>query len=195
MMEFVQKKKSNKLTFTLHDEYFNFAYVDNSGAGDIDINYADLPQKSSVQIEQNEWFRNVGYLWIAIGTFEFVRAIFSSVTIAANGVWLTIGSGSLIWFYFSKVKYTVFRTGRGNILVIQDKKHDKIIAELNKRRKSQLLAWYGDVNPKNSLEQEIQKFNWLVEQKILSKEESDIKIAQAELLQKADIQLPREKLN
>ncbi|KJV06307.1 hypothetical protein [Methylocucumis oryzae] len=194
-MEFVQKKKSNKHTFTLHDDYFNFAYKDNNGSGDVDLNYADLPQKSSVQIEQNEWFRNVGVLWVALGIVQYSQAIFLNMPLAGKGVWITVGSACLIWFYLSKVKYTVFRTERANVLVIQDKNHDKIIDELNKRRKSQLLAWYGDVNPQNNLENEIQKFKWLAEQNILSKEEAEIKIAQAELLQKANTQLPKERLN
>ena len=61
-MEFIQKKRGVKQTFTLRDDHFNFAYEDKSGSGDIDLNYVDLPQKSSVSIEQNEWLRNVGLI-------------------------------------------------------------------------------------------------------------------------------------
>tara|TARA_B100000768_G_scaffold151797_1_gene147147 strand:- start:919 stop:1074 length:156 start_codon:yes stop_codon:yes gene_type:complete len=51
-MEIVQKKRSNKHTFTFKDDDFNVAYEDESDSGDTDMNYADFPQKSSVQIEQ-----------------------------------------------------------------------------------------------------------------------------------------------
>ena len=51
-MEIVQKKRSNKHTFTFKDDDFNVAYEDESDSGDTDMNYADSPQKSSVQIEQ-----------------------------------------------------------------------------------------------------------------------------------------------
>lgn len=78
---------------------------------------------------------------------------------------------------------------------MQGENHDKIISELNARRKSQLLDWYGEVNAENSLEQEIGKFKWLAEQEIISKEEADKKIAQAELLKREDYQLPGERLN
>ena len=101
----------------------------------------------------------------------------------------------MLWAYFSKVKYSVFKFERGNVFVIQDKAHDEIIDELNRRRKLQLLSWYGDVNPENDLEHEIQKFRWLADQEVISKEESEQKIAQAELLAKDNYELPGERLN
>ena len=68
------------------------------------------------------------------------------------------------------------------MFVIQDKQHDEIINALQSRKKQQLLAWYGDVNPDNELQTEIQKFHWLAEQGVLTQEESEQKIAQAQLL-------------
>lgn len=194
-MEFVQKKKSNKHTFKLYDDYFNFAYEDKSGSGETDFNYADFPQKSSVQIEQNEWLRNVGYLWVALGVFQIAYAYFSDPTQFSRSFWILLGAGCVLWAHFSKVKYTVFRSEQGNVFVIQDKQHDQIIEELNRRRKSQLLQWYGEVNPENDLEKEIQKFNWLVDQKIMSKEESEQKIAQAEFLHKEELGITGKSLN
>lgn len=194
-MEIVQKKKFNKHTFTFKEDHFNFAYEDKSGSGDTDMNYADFPQKSSIQIEQNEWLRNVGYLWCALGVFQLGYAIYLESSISGKGFWIVIGLACVAWAHFSKVKYSVFKAERGNLFVIQDKNHDKIINELNARRKSQLLDWYGEVNPENELEQEIGKFKWLVEQEVISKEESDKKIAQAELLNKENYVIPGERLN
>ena len=187
-MEIIQKKKSIKHTFNFKDDYFNFAYADKSGSGDTDINYVDFPLKSSIQIEQNEWLRNVGYLWCALGVFQLGYAIFSNVPVAGKGFWLMVGLVCVLWAYFSKVKYSVFKIESGNVFVIHDKLHDKIINELNARRKKQLLEWYGEVNHENDLRNEIGKFKWLVEQGAISKEESDKKIAQAELLQSEHLQ-------
>ncbi|KAF7783520.1 hypothetical protein PRUB_a3308 [Pseudoalteromonas rubra] len=194
-MEIVQKKKSNKHTFTFHDDYFNFAYEDKSGSGDTDFNYADFPQKSSIQIEKNEWLSNVGYIWCALGVFQMGYAIYSGASLSGKGFWLVVGLICVIWAYFSTVKYTVFKTNNGNIFIIQDKKHDEIITELNSRRKTQLLSWYGDINLENGLDQEKDKFRWLAEQGVLSKEESEKRIAQAELLNEDNFELPGEKLN
>ena len=194
-MEIVQKKRSNKHTFTFKDDHFTFAYEDKSGSGDTDIRYADFPQKSSIQIEQNEWLRNVGYLWCALGVFQFGYAIYSGDSISGKGFWIMVGLACVCWANFSKVTYSVFKAETGNIFVIHDSKHEKIISEINARRKAQLLDWYGEINLQNELSQEIGKFKWLVEQGVMSKEEADQKIAQAELLNKQNDSLSSERLN
>lgn len=194
-MEFVQKKRSTKHTFTFHDEYFNFAYKEKSGEGDIDFNYADFPNKSSIQIEQNDWLRNVGLLWIAIGILQLGFALYSQAPLSGKGFWLLIGILCVSWATFSKIKYSVFRTDKGNLFIIHDKTHDTIIDEIRSRKKAQLLRWYGDINPQNELDAEIQKFKWLAEQNVITKEEAERKIAQAELLEKQQFELPGERLN
>ncbi len=183
-MEIVQKKRSNKLVFTLNDENFNFALKDKSGEDDVDLNYADFPQKSSLRIEENEWLRNVGCLWCALGAFQLGYAIYSSAPITGKGFWLAVGLFCLICAHFSKVKYSVFKAEHGNVYVIQDKSHDVIVNELNDRRKKQLLDWYGEINTENGLDNEIGKFNWLCDQKVLTREEADTIIAQVEFAHK-----------
>ena len=193
-MEFIQKR-GVKQTFTLRDDHFNFAYEDKSGSGDIDLNYVDLPQKSSVSIEQNEWLRNVGLLWIALGVAQIGWAIFNDLSLSGKGFWLMVGMACVLWAHFSKTRYSVFRTERGNVLVMQNKQHQQIVETLHARRKAQLLDWYGDVNPDNELESEIRKFQWLVEQDVMTQAESEQKIAQAQLLHNSQYESPETKLN
>jgi hypothetical protein len=194
-MEFIQKKRGVKQTFTLRDDHFNFAYEDKSGSGDIDLNYVDFPQKSSVSIEQNEWLRNVGLLWIALGVAQIGWAIFNDLSLSGKGFWLMVGMACVLWAHFSKTRYSVFRTERGNVLVMQNKQHQQIVETLHARRKAQLLDWYGDVNPDNELESEIRKFQWLVEQDVMTQAESEQKIAQAQLLHNSQYESPETKLN
>lgn len=194
-MEFIQKKRGVKQTFTLRDDHFNYAYEDKSGSGDIDINYVDFPQKSSVSIEQNEWLRNVGLLWIALGVAQIGWAIFNDLSLSGKGFWLMVGMACVLWAHFSKTRYSVFRTERGNVLVMQNKQHQQIVETLHARRKAQLLDWYGDVNPDNELENEIRKFQWLVEQDVMTQAESEQKIAQAQLLHNSQYESTETKLN
>ena len=185
-MEFIQKKGSIKHTITLYDDYFNFAYQEKSGSGDHDINYAHLPEKKSIKIEQNEWLRNVGYLWCVIGLIQLGYTFASGSSLSGKGFWLIVGLGCLAWSIYSAVKYTVYSSDQGNVFIIHDAKHDQIIEELQKRKKKQLFDWYAQINPDNSLENEINKFKWLVEQDVITKEESEKKIAQVEQLSQSD---------
>lgn len=175
-----QKKFSNKHTYTFEDDTFNFAYKDKSGSDDFDVEYAEFPEKSSLSIEQNEWLRNVGILWGLLGCFEIGNALLKQTSLSGTGFWLLVGITCLLGFYFTKVKYSIFKTKQGSVYIIQDGEHDKIIDELLTRRKKQLLDWYGDVNLNNELEVEINKFNWLVTNNAMSKQEAEEKIAQAE---------------
>lgn len=192
-MEIVQKKSGNKHTFTFNDDYFNFAYQNKSGSGDIDFDYADIPKKSSIQIEQNHWLKNVGFLWMGLGVLQVAYSVYQGVPLKI--LWLTLGALVLFWSYFTKVKYTVLAMDEGSIFVIQDKKHDQIMHELNSRKKIQLLQWYGDVNAENEFEKEKSKFNWLVDQGVMSKQEAEQKIAQLEFMQHDDTESPDEYLN
>ena len=194
-MEFVQKKGSTRHTFTLHSDKFNFAYQDKSGAADADMSYADLPLKTSIQIEQNEWLRNVGYLWMAIGVFQIGYAIHDGGSLSGKGFWLLLGIGCVLWAHFSKIQYTVLRGERGNVFIMQDKSHDRILDELMGRRKAQLAQWYGDVNPQNDLDHERAKFQWLVEQDVITAAEAEQKIAQAALLKEDHPMEPEKSLN
>lgn len=181
-MVIVQKKRSTKHTFSFYDDYLNFAYDDKLGSGDRDITYADIPQKTSTQIEQNQWLLNVGYLWIVLGIVVLVHAYLVGAPLNGKGFWIFMGLVTLVWAYFTKIKYTVYSTEYGNVPIMQDKKHDDIIREINTRKKAQLLKWYGEINPENELNNEIKKFTWLAEQDVLTKEESEKRVEQVKLL-------------
>lgn len=178
-MKIEQRKLSNRHTFTFETDRLNFAYRDKSGAGDIDIPYADFPLKSSTRIDQNFWLRNVGYIWCAVGAIQIALALFTDRPLIGAGFWLLLGVGCLLWAHFTKVTYSVFSTDRGSVWVIQDpNNHDRVIDEIRSRRRAQLLAWYGDINLENGLDKEIGKFRWLEEQQALTTEEAEQRIAQ-----------------
>lgn len=179
-MEYTQKKGKNIHTFTMEGDFFNFAYQDKSGSGDSDFRYADVPKKTSVVIEQNDWLRNVGLLWCALAVLQIGYALYNGQV--RGSIWLVLGLGCIAVAHFKKVKYTVLKMDGGNVFVIQDKQHDVILDELEIRRKDQLLRWFGDVNPENDREEEIKKFQWLCDEEVISREDAEKKIAQIALL-------------
>lgn len=173
-----QKKFSTQHTFTLSESSFNFAYKEKLGSGDMDVMYADLPVKTSVRIDANHWLRNVGYIWVAVGSAMLTLGIIRG-DYRGQAFWLLVGLVCLAFYKLSKVSYTVFSVSGGAILVIQDgKKHDQIVSELRQRRRQQLLALYGEVNFDNEPEREVAKFEWLAQNDVLSQAEADEKIRQ-----------------
>ena len=181
-MVVIQKKGSTKLTFTFHKDYLNFAYDEKTGSGDIDVNYANIPIKTSIVKEMNEWLRNVGILWVIIGTLQILRAFHLGLPMSTRGFWLFVGMGCVGWAYLSKKIFTIFKTENGNFFVLQNKDHDEIIFKLQSRRKKQLFQWYGEIDFENDIENEIGKFRWLESQGVISQEEAENKIKQIELM-------------
>lgn len=179
-MEIFQKKGSNRYTFTFKDDVVNFAYKDKSGSGDADIRYADFPKKCLILIEQNEWLRNVGFLWIFVGVVQIGFAITYDDFRSGVGFWLLVGIICVVWSYSTKITNSVFKTDHANVFVIQDSKHDQIVSELQARRRAQLLEWYGQIDFRGDRDKETAKFNWLLEEGILSQQETDIKLAEIE---------------
>lgn len=185
-MEVIQKKGKNKHTFSLGQEQFQYAYEDASGKGDVEVYYGDLPLKRSEQIEQNDWLRNVGVLWIVLGLFQSGYGSFTRGVFYFDPMWVFIGAGCLTWALMTKVTYTVFKAEGANIFIIKDKHHDALIEELMARRKAQLAHWYADINPENELCNEINKFKWLVKQEVLTEEESKQKIKEVKFYHQVD---------
>ncbi len=183
-MEIVQKKGKNKYTYSFGQDKLNYAYEEKSGKGDIDLYYGNLSKKTSEYIEQNEWLRNVGILWMVIGIFQSAYGSFTREAFHLDPMWLLIGSACLIWAIITKVTYTVYKTEEANLYIIRDKQHDVIVDELINRRKEQLLSWYADINMENELTSEIDKFKLLAEQEVLSEEESKQKIEEVKYYHK-----------
>lgn len=180
-MEFFQKKGSTRLSFTLYDNYFNFDAADKSGRADLDVAYGDLPKKTSVRIEHNEWLRNVGILWILLGLVVTSIPLLGGDGFQGLSIWLYVGSICFVWARFTKARYTQLTTDRGAVLILQNKEHDVIIAELKARKDAQLLDWYGKINTHESFEDQVRKFEWLKGQGVLSDKEFELSVAQLKL--------------
>lgn len=185
-MEITQKKGRNKYTFSFGDDKLNYAYQEKSGKGDVDIYYGDIPKKTSEFIEENEWLRNVGALWLLLGIGQTGYSTYLEGALKLDLLWIVVGALCLMWSQLSKITYTVYRTEEANLFVIQDGKHDDVVKELMTRRKKQLLDWYADINMDNTLPQEINKFKWLSEQGVLTEEESKQKIEEAKFYHQSD---------
>lgn len=177
-MEMKQKKFSNQTKLEFFDEELKYTIRDKSATADFRISYAQFPVSSNLFEERNEWLRNVGLLWVALGVFILGSAIVADESIRGKGFWILIGGICLLAYKFSATKYSVFPTENGKIFIIQDKQHDAIIAEINKRKKEQLLARHGEIDRGNDPDHEIAKFIWLKEQGVLSSEEAEKKIEQ-----------------
>ncbi|HNR77302.1 MAG TPA: hypothetical protein PKM48_09245 [Parvularculaceae bacterium] len=178
-MEFTQKRFANNIKLTFGDTELTYWIRDNSGEREEHIDYANLPHSSRKVFEKNIWLRNVGLIWCVLGVISIGLAIAGSRAWSGSGLWLLLGACCLAFYRFSQTSYTVLDTSEGPIYVMEDKQHDDIMHELTGRRVARLFKLYGAFNADNSIEQERQKYAWLVKEKVISREEADLRLAEA----------------
>ena len=169
-MDISQKKFSNKTKFEFEDESLKFTVKDKSGSQSFTVDYGSIPKDSGELEERNLWYRNVGGIWVLLGAFFIVSRYFETGEFR-NSIWLVIGLICLITYWVAKTAYTVIDTEKGRLYIIKNKQHDEIISEIDARRKGQWLSWYGSLNLENNPEREINKFKWLLNEEVITKEE------------------------
>jgi hypothetical protein len=169
-MEIKQKKFSNKTNFIFGRSQLKYNLQDTSGSSTFSIDYSDIPFEFDEFEEKNQWFRNAGLLWILIGAIQGVMNILEHGRVGGF-FWAFIGLICMAVFYYAKTKFSIFNTEKGRIFVIQNKQYEKIMNTINNRRKSHLKELYGEINLDRDPKDEISKFQWLVENAVISEVE------------------------
>jgi hypothetical protein len=86
-------------------------------------------------------------------------------------IWIYIGLICLGLYKFSRVSFTAIDVDKGRIFVVKDGKHDEILREIDKRRKTQWVDLYGKFNYENEPEVELRKFKFLYENEAITEHE------------------------
>lgn len=176
-MEFTQKRMATSIRFDFGPTELRYFVRDNSGERESVVDYANLSGTTRRVFEKNIWLRNVGLLWCVIGAISVATAVSAGMLGVGSLFWLGLGIGCVAAFYLTQSRYTVFDTEAGAVFVLEDKQVETIVSEMKARRRARLLALYGDYNPANPIEQEQRRFDWLVKEQALSREEADRRIA------------------
>ena len=194
-MDFHQKRMATNTWLSFEEKELQYRVRDNSGDIEFSVEYGGIPAKSRSVFERNNWLRNVGLIWCALGVINIGLALTGSQPLAGSAFWLMIGTGCLVFYRFTWAEFTVFDTNEGSIWVIRDKQHEDILAAISSRRETTLLAWYRSQDYSNDPMQEIPTVEWLIKQKALTKKDGEARIAeiksnQTQLLTSSDDDTP-----
>lgn len=176
-MEILQKRMANHIRFEFEDAALRYWIRDNSGEREMRVDYANIPKETRRVFERNNWLRNVGLMWCALGVIMLGLAAAASRATLGSAFWLFIGASCLGFYKLTQTNYTVIDTDQGSIWVIENAQAETVLKELRDRRKTRLMSLYGSFNPDNDRTRELQKYDWLVEQQVLTREEADKLIA------------------
>jgi hypothetical protein len=170
-MELTQKKSSNQTIFEFGEDKLKYSLKGTSGKKIFSTDYGAISDEDFDEFEEkNEWFRNVGILWVLIGVFQIANRLMESGSFSGS-MWLTLGIICLITYRYKTTSYTIVDAETGRIFIIKDAQHSKILDEISSRRKKQWKIWYGSVNYENDSQNELNKFQWLLDKKVISEDE------------------------
>lgn len=175
-MEIVQKRFSNKATFSFGDSDLRYTIRDSSSSQSFSIPYGSIRDDVGEFEERNVWYRNVGIFWVGLGLLQ-VGTYFAEHGQLRGSIWLTLGLVCFVVYWTAKTSFSVIDTEKGRLFIIKNAQHEQIMKELETRRAEQWRQWYGHVDLANDPEKEIGKFQWLKERKIISETEYNEAVA------------------
>ncbi|MEM8771077.1 MAG: hypothetical protein AAGD92_05425 [Pseudomonadota bacterium] len=178
MAEFHQKRMATQTWFEFDDNELTYRIRDNSGDHSFEIEYAAIPSKRRSVFERNNWLRNVGLIWCALGVIEIALAIAGLRSFSGSAFWLLIGLGCLGFYRLTWSQYTVFDTDEGSIWILNDRSHNEIESKIDEERKRHLLAWYRNIDFGHDTEREVQTVEWLAKRDALTHKEAQARISE-----------------
>lgn len=167
-----QSRFGTRTRFEFLDDGLRYSVKDSAVSASFTIEYDDIPKDFSELEEKKAWFRNVGILWIVIGLAQIGLRVASGDGIGVP-FWLLLGLGCVGYHHLSHVRYRVYDTARGRILVIDDRSRPKVEEEIARRRAGLLKARYARVIDPTDSEREAARFRWLRKEGVISEDEFD----------------------
>ena len=165
---FIQQKYSKKFIFQFTDDSILYTAKTNTAESTDEIEYSTISANIWEYIEKNEWFRNVGFIWLGIGVWFEVLPL----TRGEGGLpfWSVLGVICLGIYFFHQIKFTVVE-GSDKILVVQDEQHDKILEVIFSKRNEYVLDKYGEIDFDNHPDDEMSRFKAMKKEKVITDEE------------------------
>lgn len=182
-MEIYQKKFSNKVRYRFDDEGVDYRVEDGSGSRSFRVAYAQIGSDRQSLEERNQWLRNVGLLWMALG------AVFTGMSLTGESglkvsFWLWIGLACFAVYQFRSTRFTIIPTERGNLLVIDGENGQRILDEIDSRRAAYLKREFDFMPEGESPDQHRSRFKWLHRERALSDDELQQRLATVDALER-----------
>jgi hypothetical protein len=165
-MVITQRSYSNSITFDFEPDALKYTRADSYGSHSFQVPYGNIGMDPQFTTERNGSLFNGAILLSAWGLAQTAHAMLHGDMTGL--IFLFPGAACFLVHALTRTTITSLGSDAGEIALLMDEKHDTIMSEIRERRKKQLLDWYGNINFSNDPEEEIQKFEWLHSQHLIS---------------------------
>lgn len=165
-MKIEQKKNGTKIEYELEKEFLHYKMNDENGSHSVTVPYEDISNDISEFGEKNQWYKNVGLIWLFIGLVDLMMS-------GTLSMWLVLGILFYGFYLFYQTSYSKINATNYNLLIIKNKNHDELMGEIFKHRNDYLRTKYGMIDTKNDKKNELNKYKFLKNLGVISEKEYD----------------------
>lgn len=159
VVRFQQKRGGRRVRISIEKSGVDYEIRDITGENHFHVLFEQIDPERSHIVEKNGWLLRFGLVWAALGAI--VAAFTPSAEMPVPSIFLIFGLTTVFYYFWRRASFSVLRTERGRISVIEDRWHDDILRELNLRRVSALREKYLQIDHDNAVKAEMGKYNWL----------------------------------
>ena len=168
-MNITQRSYSTTITFDFEQDALTYTRADAYGSHSFQLPYGSIGMDPRMTSERNGTLFSGAILLSAWGLAQAAYTMIRGDLLGA--IFLLPGGLCFLLHAALKTNITSLSSDEGEIAIMHDGNFDRIISEIRERRKKQLLDWYGNIDFGNDPEEEIQKFEWLHSQRLITSDQ------------------------
>ena len=168
-MIITQRSYSTTITFDFGQDALTYTRADAYGSHSFQLPYGSIGMDPRVTTERNGALFNGAILLSAWGMAQGVYTMARGDMLGA--IFFLPGAACFLLHAALRTRITSLSSDEGEIALLHDRDFDRIMTEIRERRKTQLLDWYGNRDFSNDPEEEIQKFEWLHSQRLITSDQ------------------------
>ena len=180
-MEIKQRAGWVYTQFEFGDEVLHYTHRTMTATRARAISYAAIElEERSTLVRQNLWFLILGIALFMVGGVMLLSGM------GLQSLELLIAGTLIAIWGFRKTRYVLIEVDRSEpILILADSDFDEIMKELSNRRKDLWRKLYADYDPMADPRDELRKFEWLLERKVISPEDFEWVRSEIEMSQRS----------
>ena len=160
-----QKKNGNKISFDFQEEYFLYTIKDSNQTQSLKVPYISVQTDTIDEfVEKNDWFRNVGFLWIILWWYHYFVYWYT-------WEWLLLWIIMLVVYTVRTTNFSILNSSEWRVLIIQDEQNCEIIGKIQSEKRKILREKLFLLDKNNSPENELEKYTYLKYEKAITEEE------------------------
>ncbi len=183
--EYFQRRRDIEISTRFGDGELIHTYKTKNSEQAVTVPYGEITKNVRTYTEENEWLRNVGILWLALGFFTEILPMFVQKHELSLPFWSLAGAACYLVYLRSRARFTEINANRFNIQILKDDpQHDVILKEVFARRAAHIMNSWGKLDLDEDPEYEIEKYRELVKDEVITVAEGEAFIARIRAHQK-----------